>query len=328
MTGAYIDKKYVYAVARIRGAELKLLTKAQMDQLIQAKNVTECLQTLSERSWGDDHANIKSPEDILSAEREKMWALIDELVPEKSIFDVFRLPNDYNNLKAAIKESTMQYDYPGIYISEATVDPELIRKSVKDRNYGALPDSMQAVAREAHETFLHTGDGQLCDIMVDKACLDAIYKAGEESGDAFLKMYAELTVASADIKVAVRAALTGKDREFLKKALAECDTLDLNGLMNAALQGREAICSYLATTDYADAVEALKKSTTAFERWCDNLIIRRMKPQLYNSFGLGPIAAYILARENEIKSVRIILSAKQNGFAEDAIRERVRETYV
>ena len=327
MTGAYIDNGYVYAVARIRGAELKLLNQGVMDQLIQAKNATEVLRLLSEKGWGEDGKNT-SPEEVLSSEREKTWALVEELVPEKEIFDVFLLPNDYNNLKAAIKESLMEFEYPGIYISEATVSPELIRRAIRERNYGALPDDMQEVAREAHDTFLHTGDGQLCDILVDRACLDAISKAGRESGDDFIAMYAELAVAGADIKIAVRAALTGKDREFLKKALAECETLDVNALTNAALQGREAICSYLMATDYSEAVEELKKSTTAFERWCDNLVIRRMKQELYNSFGLGPVAAYILARENEIKSVRIILSGKQNGFPEDVIRERVRETYV
>ena len=327
MTGAYIDKDYVYAVARIRGAELKLLNQSIMDQLIQAKNVTECLRILSEKGWGEEGKTV-SPEDVLTAEREKMWRTVDELVPEAEIFDVFRLPNDYNNLKAAIKESIMDFEYPGIYISEATVDPELLRKSIRERAYGDIPEEMQEPAREAHEAFLHTKDGQLCDIIIDKACLEAILRAGKESGDPFIGMYAELSVASADIKIAVRAALTGKDKEFLRKALADCDSLDLNALMSAAVQGREAICSYLSTTDYQDAVEELKKSTTAFERWCDNLVIRRMKPQLYNAFGLGPIAAYILARENEIRSVRIILSAKQNGFSEDMIRERVRETYV
>lgn len=328
MTGAYIDKNYVYAVARIRGAELKLLGQPVMDQLIAAKDADECIQILTEKGWGDESCSADAPEEMLSKERERTWELVDELVPDRSIFDVFLLANDYNNLKAAIKASVMEFDYPGIYISEATVDPELLAKALKERNYGALPDSMQEVAREAHDAYLHTGDGQLCDIIVDRACLEAIKKAGRESGNEFLEMYAELTVASADIKIAVRAALTGKDREFLSKALAECDTLDTNGLMNAALAGTDAICSYLGATDYAEATEELKKSVTAFERWCDNLVIRRMKPQLYNSFGLGPIAAYILARENEIKSVRIILSGKQNGFSEDVIRERVRETYV
>ena len=72
----------------------------------------------------------------------------------------------------------------------------------------------------------------------------------------------------------------------------------------------------------------MKESLSAFERWCDNLMIRRIRPQLHNAFGLGPLAAYILARENEIKSVRIVLSGKKNELPEESIRERVRETYV
>ena len=35
-----------------------------------------------------------------------------------------------------------------------------------------------------------------------------------------------------------------------------------------------------------------------------------------------------LARENEIKTVRIILSGKANGLSEESIRERIREMYV
>ena len=73
---------------------------------------------------------------------------------------------------------------------------------------------------------------------------------------------------------------------------------------------------------------ALRQSPSAFERWCDNLMIQRIKPQQFEPFGIGPLAAYILGRENEIKSVRIILLGKLNGLPEEAIRERVREMYV
>ena len=150
----------------------------------------------------------------------------------------------------------------------------------------------------------------------------------KESKDSTLISYGELLVASADIKIAVRAALCGKDESFLRRALSECDTLDLDYLIRAALSGTEAIYNYLKNTDYADAIPELKSSPQAFERWCDDLIIRSLRPQLYNSFGLGPIAAYIIARETEIKSVRILLCARENGFPTEAIRERIRETYV
>ena len=57
-------------------------------------------------------------------------------------------------------------------------------------------------------------------------------------------------------------------------------------------------------------------------------MIETMKPQKYQTFSVGPLAAYIIARENEIKTVRIILTGKQNDFPEEAIRERIREMYV
>ncbi len=326
MTDVYVDKGYVFAVARLRHAELKLLSDQVLDQLASASSVYEVLKLLREKGWGSDNAH--EAEKVLQGEREKLWSFIDELVPDRSIFDVFKLPNDYNNLKAALKESVMEYEYPGIYISESITDPELIKNAIKERDYQSLPEDMIEVAEHAHAIFLKTKDGQLCDIIVDKACLDAILKAGKKTGDDFLKMYAEIKVASTNIKTAVRAALTGKDKDFLNMALAECETVDKAGLLAAAANGTDAIVSFLGNTAYADAVPELKESPAAFERWCDNLITARMKPQLYEPFGLGPIAAYILARENEIKSVRIILSGKQNGFSKEMISERVRDSYV
>ncbi|MDO4487702.1 MAG: V-type ATPase subunit [Eubacteriales bacterium] len=326
MTGAYLDKNYVYAVARIRGAELKLLNSQALNELAGAQMPGDVLDILKEKGWGREED--MTAEELLKSEREKLWELIDELVPDLSVFDVFKKPNDYHNLKAAIKESMMDFDYPGIYIDEATIDPEVIKNAIKERNYGELPTEMVEPARLIHDTFLRTGDGQLCDVMTDRICLEELIRSGENSGDDFLKEYSILTAAAANIKVALRCARTGKDREFLEAAVAECPTLDRNALINAALQGEDQLASYLTTTDYVDAVPELKKDATAFENYCDNLIIRRMRNQLTESFGLGPIAAYILAKESEIKSVRIIFSGKENGFSEEMIMERMRETYV
>ncbi|MCI6140883.1 MULTISPECIES: V0D/AC39 family V-type ATPase subunit [Clostridium] len=318
--------KYIYAVARIRSKELSLLSGAFLEQLTAAKSYDQCIQLLHEKGWGGD--GITNPEELLAAEREKTWGLISELVEDRSVFDVFLYANDYHNLKAAIKEIRMGHQFPGIFISQGTLDVKRIRDSIQNREFQNLPEAMRGPAKEAYRALLHTQDGQLCDIIIDKAALEAIYRAGKESGNEFLKLYAELTVAAADIKTAVRASRTGKDRAFLKQALAPCDTLDIYRLAQAAIEGEDAIGLYLESTPYADAVEELRRSPSAFERWCDNLMIRRMKPQQYVPFGLGPLAAYILARENEVKSVRIVLSGKLNHLPEESIRERVREMYV
>ena len=204
------DKQYVYAVARIRSKELSLLSGAFLEQLTAAKDYDECIQLLMEKGWGED--GITNAGDILAIEKRKTWELINELVKDMSVFDVFLYANDYHNLKAAIKEVRMGDEYPGIFMDQGTVDVKLIREAVQTREFQNLPAAMRTPAEEAYKALLHTQDGQLCDIIIDKAALDAIYAAGKSSGNEFLELYAELTVAAADIKTAVRASRTGKDK--------------------------------------------------------------------------------------------------------------------
>lgn len=320
------EKNYIYAVARIRTKELSLLTASYLEQLLGAKSYQECLQLLIDKGWGDGTDN--SPEHILAVERQKTWDLIADMVDDMSPFDVFLYANDYHNLKAAIKAVYTNDKRQDIYIKSGTIDPALIYKAVAEKNYDLLPEHMQAIAKEGLDTLLHTRDGQLLDVIVDKAALDAIYAAGSAAKNPIIALYGELTVATADLKVAVRASKTGKDRKFLDRALAECKTLDLAKLKDAATEGFDAICDYIENTKYSDGVEELRKSMSAFERWGDNLLIRAIQPEIRHPFTIGPLAAYILARENEIKTVRIVLSGKINDLPDDSIRERVREMYV
>ncbi len=327
MDGAYIDKQYAYQVARIRGAELSLLTTPFLLELIQKEKVSDILNALREKGFGKE--GDETADQILETESLKTWQFVDELVPERSFFDVFRLDHEYHNLKAAIKEAGMKYPYPGIYFKDTLIPAEELQNAIAERKFDLLPYPYSEVAKETLDVYLRTSDGQLLDSLVDRACLQAILKAGKESDSEFIREYAEMKVASTDIRIAVRSAKTRKDKAFYESALAECATLDINALTNAGLNGGvEGICAYLLTTDYRDAAPELKTSETAFENYCDNVIMRRMQKELYESFGIGPIAAYILARESELKSVRMIIAAKQNGFSEEVMKERLRETYV
>lgn len=320
------DKLYLYAVARIRSKELALLGKSDIEQLMNCKTEKEALRFLADKGWGTEGA--ATAEEILEAERKKTWDLLREMVDDMSVFNAFYVGNDYHNLKAAIKQAYKGIEIPNIYYYDGTIDPEIIKKAINEQDFSLLPEQMRDVAKEAYEIQLHTGDSQLCDIIIDKAALEAIYTEGKSSGNDLVKQYVELKVAQADINIAIRSVKTGKDKDFLRRALADCESLDMGRLIDSAMEGMEAIYSYLSQTVYSDAVPAIKESSQAFERWCDNKIIELIKPQKYNPFTLSPLAAYLLARENEIKTVRILLSGKRNEIADDIIRERLRDMYV
>lgn len=320
------DNQYTYAVARIRSKEISLLDKSDIDQLMNCKSEKECLRLLTDKGWGK--TGEENAEQILSVEREKTWELIGELVEDLSVFHTFLYSNDFHNLKAAIKQVYTDSNFNDIYISQSTIAPNIIVNAVKEHNFDTLPEHMRACAEEAYQVQMHTGDSQLCDVIIDKAALETMLKKSKESKNELFSQYAELKVAVADINIAIRSCKTGKDKMFIERALADCVSLNRNELTTAALEGLDAIYQYLLNTVYADAVTALKESPSAFERWSDNLIIKHIRPQKYNPFTISPLAAYILARENEIKTVRILLSGKRNDISDDFIRERLREMYV
>ncbi len=325
------DNQYYYAVARIRSRELSLLNQSFIDQLLGAKSMDEAMRLLQDKGWHmpDEYATESDRvEKMLSVEKKKTWDLIGELVDDMSVFDVLLIENDYHNLKAAVKEALTSDIHMDIFSSGGTIDPRIMEEAVKTRDFSPLPEEMKPVAEKALETLLHTHDGQLTDVIIDKAALIAIGKAAKRSGSPVLELYAGLKVASADIKTAIRAVKTGKDKNFIREALAPCDTLNTERLAEACGEGMDAIYDYLSLSEYSDAVPELKKSPSAFERWCDNLIIRNIRSEITHPYTLGPLAAYIIARENEISTVRIVLSGLINDLPEQSVRERAREMYV
>lgn len=315
---------YPYAAARIHARELSLLSRQNLDQLLAAKTYDECLHSLRGLGWDEGD----TAEEILAVETEKTWQLMGELLPEPEVFQLFRLPADFNNAKAAVKSVVTNVQAHRVFLSGGSIQPESMVKALKDNDFSAIPAWMAKPLQEAQQLLLQTRDGQLCDVLLDKAALDAMMQEGKKSECALLKEYAQLFVAAADLKIVQRAILTGRAPAFLEEALAECETLNLPRLRAAALEGMDGLESYLSLTDYDDAIPALKAGASAFDKWRDDRIMALIQGEKANPFTLGPVAAYFLARQNEIAMVRIILSAKRNGLDEEDVQERLRVMYV
>ena len=321
------NEKYTYAVARIRALELSLFSSSTIEQLIACSDNKACMQFLEEKGWGTTESD-QSADTMLTSEEEKIWNLMNELKIDHKTFGILFIQNEFQNLKAAIKKVAVSAGDRNIYINGTAISPEDMENIIREKRFEDLPENMREPAREALEGMLHNGDGQICDCIIDHAALEAIREAGEHAEHPLIRQYAETTVAVADIKIAIRSQNTGKSYEFMKDSMVDCTNISADSLAHASLEGKERLYEYLAEKGYGEAVEALKESSSAFERWCDNRMIETIKPQKYNSFSAGQLIAYVLARENEIKTVRIVLTCKQNGMPDDSIRGRVREMYV
>ncbi|MBQ0060070.1 MAG: V-type ATPase subunit [Lachnospiraceae bacterium] len=317
----------VYAVSQIRVKEKTLLSNADISQIVSLKDEKAIMDFLQEKGWGDP-AVPQTVEEVLTAEETKAFETMTDLNIDEDVFEVLSYPKLFHNLKAAIKEVCTEGNHPGAFYQDIELNREAMTAIVREKAFDKLPDAMSEAAPRAYEAMLVNRDGQMCDVICDRACLDAMEHVAQTSPHEILRDYEESTVAVTDIRIAVRCAKTGKSLAFLKEALAPCTSLDVNRIAQAASDGMDSLLNYLNERGFEEAAEALKVSDSAFERWCDNHLIESIQPQSINPFTLGPVVAYYLARKNEIKTIRIILTAKANGVPEEVIRERIREMYV
>ena len=321
------EVEYAYAVARVRANELNLLSAADVEQLIAAEDYKATMRRLADAGWGDVEG-VADYAQYLENYFAKTWDLLVEVMDDIHELDLLLIKNDMQNLKAALKSIVSQHDAKDLYVKSTVYNTEDIVKAVETREFKELPEFMQAPAVEAYEILTATANGQLADAVIDRATLERIHFLGKESGSKVLRELSERMCATANIKAALRCANTGKTKEFMERSLCECDTVSKEKLIESALDGADAVLHYLEDTAYAEGAEKFKESTSAFEKWCDDILMECVSKAKYTAFGIDPIVAFYVAKDAEIKTVRIILSAKMNNLPADLIRERVRTLYV
>ncbi len=319
------DTEYTFAVARIRSNENRLLTSQELGAVITAANYNEAVQRLNEKGYeinGSDY----SP--ALEKRMRQFWQTVCEVLPDKSQFDSIILKNDFANLKILSKASVLGKETDGLYAFPSVYDPEEIKEYVFSRANSLLPECLRHADRSSYRILSKTRFAQLSDSVTDRASMEWSLKTAAKGDNPILLKMAETDAATANIKVLYRCILAEKDESFMLRAVAECSAFSKNDIIAAAKKGMDDFLEFLSHTEYKGAAEALKESTTEFERWCDNKKISILRDTKYEVFGIAPIVAFYYAAETEIKNVRIILSAKLNGLPEDTIRARVRESYV
>ncbi len=321
------DTEYAFGVAKIRANELTLLTASDIDNLAAAQDYSSALRILADKGW-DVPENSTSFAPMLEKAEDDTWQLVCVCMPDVHVLDSLVFPNDFYNLKAAIKSAFSDLEPKDYFIKPYVTDPSVIAQAIEKKDFDLLPDYLKQTAKDAYDAVVRVENGRLADIIIDKASFNTSLACAKRSGNAVLLALAELNCAAANIKVAFRSARLGKDIDFMLRCMADCDTIDNKRLAAAALEGKEAFSSYLLVTQYAEAAEKLADSTASFEKWCDDAVMGRIGVKRLAAFGPEPIIGYYLARQAEVRNVRIILSAKLNGVPTEEIRKRVREINV
>ena len=331
------ENKYLYSVTRTRALETKLLDKAKIERMIEARNADEIIKILYETEYANSISEMKSIEDyesVLSKELSNTYKLLSEISPVPELTNLFQLRYDIHNLKTLLKSSYLDEENDELLSEIGTVPIQQLKGMVKEKVFSDLDPLVRESLEEVVGEFTVNPDPQLIDVTLDKALYKLMYKAAKDNKSSFLTDYISAQIDLINIKSLVRVKSMGYGREFLKKVILENGKLDYAFFSDIFDESLETLIDRLAYKDYGKVVEEgisnyiKTKSLTKFEKLSDDFIFELAKKGKFVAFGIEPLIGYLMAKENETKIIRMIMVGKINEIPNELIRERLRDVYV
>lgn len=328
---------YVQAATRTRVLEKKLLSKARVDRMIDAKDIGEVFKILSETDYANAVAGISRDEDyenILSHELKRVYKMMREMAKDQVVVDLMALKYDYHNLKVLVKERKLNKDLSKLYIPVGTTDFRKIRDAFIEGNLRDIQPEFREAIEAVVQDFEVNKDPQRIDIIFDRFYFRHLFKMAEETGIQLFVDYVKDMIDFINIKSSIRLKKQGKDMNFLEEVLLPNGNIDKDVIMMSFNDSVDNMITryknYRIGPSLMKGLESYRATNrlSDLEKYMDNYLVEINKPSKYVNFGPEPIFSYLVAKEAEIKTLRIIMVSKLNKLSPDATRERVRELYV
>jgi V/A-type H+-transporting ATPase subunit C len=330
------DTRYAYAVARVRGMETRLLDRQWVERLL-AETAGGALKALSDSAYQDAVADVGRPEDIepgLERALAETLKTVSELAPVPELIDLFRIRWDFRNLKSLVKASVLKLESVeiGIVQGVGTVDPGLLEKAVREKDYTMVPAFLAEPARAAEEAYRDQGELSAIDGIVDTALWSHSLAVAREHGEDFLVRFLAAEIDLANIRAFVRIKEAERDRTDLVRVFIPGGTVDRSFLEGMLGEPMDAFARGIEYGPYGSLSPILgdwsREKTYLLELACDNLLLKLAEPAKTIAFGIEPLIAFILMRRIEIKLVRAAVIAKLDGLKRSEIEGRLRSTHV
>lgn len=329
--------QFTQALSRIWVLETRLLDKAKIERLLDAKSAEDAFRILGETDYSNVMGNVKRAEDyeiVLSADLRRLYKFVYEICPVKEIVDLMSAKYEYHNLKVLIKGKILQKDFSNMLIGLGKEDLGELKRKIDTDNFRGLKAPIQKAVEETLTQYELTKDPQIIDIIMDKHMFLALEKIKKDINYGFIDKIVNAMIDLTNVRTLLRIKKQEKGREFASLVLVDGGSIGKGKLLALLTDTPENIMAKLSFSNYKalikEGMEAYIQtgSVTLLEKLSDNYIMSLMKDAKFVTFGPERILSYIYAKETEIKIVRIIMVGKLNNIAEEVIRERLRDVYV
>ncbi len=319
------DWRYTFQTAQVRALEMQMLTRATLLDMANAESFETAVDLLaaSEYALPQGSKNFAEMENILQLRRTELRQLFADLMIDEPIAELFRTRDDFANLRLAVRRTLTEKPLGTDYSNDGNVPAEQFEKVFEEESYALFPDYMQQAVERAVLAYYQNLDPALreqkdirqIDYAIDRLQAEYNLKEARRLENIFLLGLFRIQIDLTNIRTMLRLKFTESE---LRNVFLEGGYVELERLRNGLDIDYEALGSLFFVTPYYQIIQAgasylaSNKSFLKLEQQCDQHIIGYLKTTIQITAGPQPIVAYLLMKENEIRTVRLILTAKKN----------------
>ena len=189
--------------------------------------------------------------------------------------------------------------------------PEKLRAAIENHDMSLLPAEYAQTVQAVREKCADGGSPAWVDFLLDQLCFRLIAERLEKSRRCpqALREYFACQADFTNARMALRMQKLGLEGEYLRAAVPG---------------GKVAPGEILSAWPYP---MDLTEDIASLEREMDDYLMQLIKNHRYDVDDVMPLVGFYLARMREISAVRLIVTGKAVGAAEEGIRSRLRATY-
>ena len=321
------DTQYLMLSAVLRAKEAKLLSGADYERMLTEPSFTEACRIAADKGYEDmSHMDIKGVNAALARYRASELVEICDLIPDQSLLDLFRMKYGYHNAKLLVKSGGDLSSCAHLISDSARFTMDQLREVYEsEEGNGALPKVYADAIRDSRNALARTGNPQIAEFILDRAYYHDMLAHAEKTGKLYIIDYVRNRIDRTNLRSTLRTMYMGRRGELLKYALIEGGHISIDEILGSMETKDELIQLYSSSIFHKSAAAP---TMTEFELEADNAIELFVASGNYISFGPEVVIEYIAALESELMALRIILTGRLMGISTEALRGRLRDSYV
>ncbi len=321
------DWGYMFQSAQARTLEMQLLSRAMLMDMVNADSFESAVAALSSTEYAvASGSGLGVVEEMLAGRRLAVRSLFADWMLDGRITKLFKSRTDYANLRLAIRRVVTDRPVGDDYSDEGNVPAEMLKQILNEQSFDLLPDYLSEAADEAVLGYYQNKRIPQIDLAIDRAQYRHFLQTAAEVGSLFLTGLFRVMVDLTNIRTMLRVKMIDGD---LRGTLLEGGFIEPERYERGLEAGFEGLGALFGGTPYQRIVDlgagyaASEKSFLKVEQECDAYLMGFLKSTSTITAGPQPLIAYLLIKEHEIRTVRLILTARKSGLDTRLIQDRV-----